>query len=267
MRKKTSFHIPKQLYTKLHCNIARTSLVVDPIYGVGCAPVYVSDVDRCRIMYDKDGRIIDVRDDKSTIYVQSQTVGLTVPFKAISDHAEITDELVLADRLIECIIEQEEIKFIKLLNYAIKNYGAICSEDEEPTVENFHKLVITLFKEIEQYDLRVGCILLNRDFYLGKIVPVLHHPKIPLDIVTDKLLINLGIVASFLGAQIKVSNNIPYGRIYVLPEPEYLGILPISEDFSFERESSSLRVEYSSGMAIHNAEPTACGIYSRSAFN
>lgn len=84
------------------------------------------------------------------------------------------------------------------------------------------------FASVERHGLRVDKIFMNPSEF-----PVLRMAgRDVLDFETQRELLRTGFVAQLWGAQIYLSSEVPAGRILVVTEPEYLGVLPVRIDLT-----------------------------------
>jgi hypothetical protein len=78
------------------------------------------------------------------------------------------------------------------------------------------------FSEVEKHDLRVARMFMNARDYSD----IRKFGRDQLDPVTQKSLLNTGLMAQIWGADIIVSRVVPIGKIFVCTEEKFLAVMP-----------------------------------------
>jgi hypothetical protein len=127
----------------------------------------------------------------------------------------------IMDGIFQDLVREEETRAIQLLD--------VTDPDNQrriniPSIESFNvENLVNAMNGIEVHEFRAAAILMNDQTFIT-VRPNL--PRDVLDINTNRGMIENGIVGTIYGTQISVSTHVPTGQIYVLAEPDHVGVLP-----------------------------------------
>jgi hypothetical protein len=129
--------------------------------------------------------------------------------------------------------------------------------------------IITAMADVGKWDLRPFKILMNYLDYAD----ILRFGQDDLDLIHQHEIIETGLIGRYMGLEILVSKMVPVGSVYVLAEPEYVGVMPIRQDINVipADKPEKLRIGFvvyeEIGMSFVNARSVAkINITGRSSF-
>ncbi len=207
-------------------SIGRKLIVVDPL-PQGVLPVYDKDIKIPSVVVGKRGQSPDV-------VVEGER--LTVPtFEiVIYPQARFSETKVRRYNLIDRIQSRARMDLT-----AIEDKNILSAIDRASTLSGLNPVttiaskltkdaILTATGEVGKWDLRPFKMVMNYSEY----VDLLRFGRDDLDIISQVEIKETGLLAKYMGLDILVSKMVPRGSVYVVAEPEYVGILPIRQDLN-----------------------------------
>jgi hypothetical protein len=205
--------------------VGRKLLVVDPL-PQGVYPIYDKDIKIPAYVVGKRGQVPDrvVEGERFTVPTWELVSYPQARFSQIKARRfNLVDRIQTRARLDLAAIEDQNI-------FNAIEAGATSGTNPVTTVANTltKGSIITGMGEVGKYDLRPFKLLMNYSEYTD----ILRFGQDDLDLIHQHEIIETGLIGRYMGLEILVSKMVPRGRVYVLAEPEYLGVMPIRQDIN-----------------------------------
>lgn len=238
--------------------IGRKLLVVDPL-PQGVDPIYDKDIKIPAYVVGKRGQSPDAiqEGERFTVPTFEITVYPQARYSQIKARRyNLVDRIQTRARLDLAAIEDRNI--FNTINAAA--VGGINPVTTVATALN-KTSIITAMAEIGKWDLRPFKMLMNYSEYSD----LLRFSVISgeLDLIKQYEIIETGLLGHYMGLEILVSKMVPRGQVYILAEPEYVGVMPIRQDLNIipADKPEKLRIGFvvfeEVGMAVVNGRSVA----------
>jgi len=206
--------------------VFRRAAVVDPL-PQGALPYYDKDVNVPAVVISEEGKTPETIVKGKRILIPMFELGSNpkIPFtqvkerrfnlidraqdKAKQEIQAAEDELGFA--ALDVALAQTDPLTGSVFNASIAAAGAL---DRDALAD--------AFAEVEKHDLRVARLFMNARDYSD----IRKWGRDQLDPVSQKSLLNTGLMAMLWGAEVIVSRIVPIGTVYVLTEEKHLAIIP-----------------------------------------
>ena len=202
--------------------IARRLLVVDPL-PQGALPVYDRDVDAKAFTISKRGAAPDQLIEGERILVPTMEIVAypQVQYTQIKERRfNIIDRA--QQRAKSDIMAVEDENVFALVDAASQAVNAVTISKGSLTRD----ALTAAFGEIEQHDLPVTRVVMNaqafkdiRKWGINEVDPVTQHE-----------VLQTGLFGHIWTAEIIISKKVPRDTVYVLADPEFVGVMPIRQD-------------------------------------
>lgn len=201
--------------------IGRKLLVVDPL-PQGALPVYDKDVDAKAYVISKRGKAPDQIIEGDRIQVPTFEV-VSYPQVRFSQVKERRFNVIdrAQQRAKADIMAVEDAEIFALIDKAAEAVNPVTT-DTKLTREALTKA----FKEIEKHDLVVTKIVMNATTFAD----IRAWGRDEFDPVTQHEVLQTGLFGHIWTADILISKKCPTNTVYVLADPEFVGVMPIRQD-------------------------------------
>jgi hypothetical protein len=205
--------------------VGRKLLVVDPL-PQGVYPIYDKDIKIPAFVVGKRGQVPDrvVEGERFTVPTWELVSYPQARFSQIKARRfNLVDRIQTRARLDLAAIEDQNI-------FNAIEAGSVSGTNPVTTVANTltKGSIITGMSEVGKFDLRPFKLLMNYSEYAD----ILRFGQDDLDLIHQHEIIETGLIGRYMGLEILVSKMVPRGNVYVLAEPEYLGVMPIRQDIN-----------------------------------
>lgn len=205
--------------------VGRKLLVVDPL-PQGVYPIYDKDIKLPAYVISKRGQSPDsiVEGERVTIPTFEIVVYPQARFSQVKARRfNLIDRIQTRARLDLTAIEDQNI-FRAINGAAIAGFNPITAAGTTLS----KTAIITAMGEIGKWDLRPYKMLMNYSEY----VDLLRFGQAELDLVHQHDVIETGLLGRYMGIEILVSKMVTRGQVFVMAEPEYVGVMPIRQDLN-----------------------------------
>ena len=202
--------------------VGRKLLVVDPL-PQGALPVYDKDVDAKAYVISKRGSAPDqiVEGDRIQVPTFEVVSYPQVRFSQVKERRfNVIDRAQQRAKADIMAVEDEEI--FKLIDAAAASTNAVTVVEGGLTRDALTKA----FKEIEKHDLVVTKIVMNAQAFAD----IRAWGREEFDPVTQHEVLQTGLFGHLWTADILISKKVPMDTVYVLADPEFVGVMPIRQD-------------------------------------
>ena len=202
--------------------VGRKLLVVDPL-PQGALPVYDKDVDAKAYVISKRGAAPDqiIEGDRIQVPTFEVVSYPQVRFSQVKERRfNVIDRAQQRAKADIMAVEDEEI--FKLIDAAAASTNAVTAVEGGLTREALTKA----FKEIEKHDLVVTKIVMNAQAFAD----IRAWGREEFDPVTQHEVLQTGLFGHLWTADILISKKVPMDTVYVLADPEFVGVMPIRQD-------------------------------------
>lgn len=203
--------------------VGRKLLVVDPL-PQGALPVYDKDVDAKAYVISKRGQVPDQIIEGDRIQVPTFEI-VSYPQVRYSQVKErrfnVIDRAQQRAKSDIMAVEDEEI-FGLVDKAATSGINAITVSGGGLTRESLTQA----FKEVEKHDLVVTKIVMNAQAFAD----IRTWGQNEFDPVTQHEVLQTGLFGHIWTADILISKKVPNNTVYVLADPEFVGVMPIRQD-------------------------------------
>ena len=202
--------------------IARKLLVVDPL-PQGALPVYDKDVDAKAFVIPKRGSAPDQIIEGDRIQVPTFEI-VSYPQVRFSQVKERRFNVIdrAQQRAKSDIMATEDEVVFDLIDAVATDAGKEVVYDTKLTREALTKA----FREIEKNDLVVTKIVMNATAFAD----IRSWGRDDFDPVTQHEVLQTGLFGHIWTADILISKKCPMDSVYVLADPEFVGVMPIRQD-------------------------------------
>jgi hypothetical protein len=203
-------------------SVGRKLLVVDPL-PQGALPVYDRDV-------ESSAAVIGKRQGAPSLITEGDRI--TVPTFEIVSHPKIRFSEIKQRRFSIIDRAQQRAKAEVMAEEDGIIFGAIdmASDIINPVVSSAGFMSRTslsaTFKELEKHDLVVSRILMHPEQFAD----IRGWTNSDFDPVTQREVLHTGLFGHIWTADILVSRRVKPGNVYVMADPEFLGVMPIRQD-------------------------------------
>jgi hypothetical protein len=203
--------------------IGRKLLVVDPL-PAGALPVYDKDIDAKAYIISKRGKAPDqvIEGDRIQVPTFEIVSYPQVRFSQVKERRfNVIDRAQVRAKSDIMAVEDEEV--FSLLDAASTAVNA----EITTTGASLDRTALTeAFKEIEKHDLAVTKIVMSASSFAD----IRTWGRDDLDPVTQHEVLQTGLFGHIWTADILVSKKVPQNTVYVLADPEFVGVMPIRQD-------------------------------------
>jgi len=231
--------------------IARKLLVVDAL-PQGALPVYDRDVDAKAFVISKRGQAPDQLIEGERIQVPTFEI-VAHPLVRFSQIKERRFNVIdrAQQRAKSDIMAVEDENAFNLIDVAAQAVNPVTISATTLTRD----ALATAFREVEKHDLAVTKIVMNAQAFAD----IRKWGQNEFDPVTQHEVLQTGTFGHLWTAEILISKKVPLNTVYVLADPEFVGVMPIRQDIQVipADEPEKLRVGWvvyeEIGMAVVNA--------------
>lgn len=202
--------------------VGRKLLVVDPL-PQGALPVYDKDVDAKAFVISKRGQVPDQVIEGDRIQVPTFEI-VSYPQVRFSQVKERRFNVIdrAQQRAKSDIMAVEDAEIFSLLDSASTAVNAVTVSTGGLTRAALTKA----FQEIEKHDLVVTKIVMNA----SQFADIRAWGQNEFDPVTQHEVLQTGLFGHIWTADILISKKVPMNTVYVLADPEFVGVMPIRQD-------------------------------------
>lgn len=235
--------------------IARKLLVVDPL-PQGALPVYDRDVDAKAFTVSKRGNAPEQLIEGERIQVPTFEV-VAYPQVRFSQIKERRFNIIdrAQQRAKSDIMAVEDETCFSLIEAASNAVNPVTTV----TGGLSRDAIASAFREVEKHDLAVTKIVMNAQAFTD----IRKWGQNEFDPVTQHEVLQTGTFGRLWSAEILLSKKVPLNTVYVLADPEFVGVMPIRQDIQVipADDTRRLRVGWvvyeEIGMSVVNAMSVA----------
>ena len=235
--------------------IARKLLVVDPL-PQGALPVYDRDVDAKAFTVSKRGNAPEQLIEGERIQVPTFEV-VAYPQVRFSQIKERRFNIIdrAQQRAKSDIMAVEDKTCFSLIEAASNAVNPVTTV----TGGLSRDAIASAFREVEKHDLAVTKIVMNAQAFAD----IRKWGQNEFDPVTQHEVLQTGTFGRLWSAEILLSKKVPLNTVYVLADPEFVGVMPIRQDIQVipADDTRRLRVGWvvyeEIGMSVVNAMSVA----------
>lgn len=202
--------------------VGRKLLVVDPL-PQGALPVYDKDVDAKAFVISKRGQVPDQVIEGDRIQVPTFEI-VSYPQVRFSQVKERRFNVIdrAQQRAKSDIMAVEDAEIFALLDSAATAVNPVTV-----STGGLQRTALTkAFQEIEKHDLVVTKIVMNA----SQFADIRSWGQNEFDPVTQHEVLQTGLFGHIWTADILISKKVPMGVVYVMADPEFVGVMPIRQD-------------------------------------
>lgn len=207
--------------------VMRRALKVDPL-SPGAIPIYDRDTEEISaeaIASQSSITQTKIVGERIMIPVYEIAANPTIKLREVKIRRfNIIDRIQVRTR--QFMQEAEDAAIINLLNTSSTLINTARNVDTSTLGYIQRKDLVTLAREIEQHDL--FCVSLFFSIY--RYADLKQWGKDELDILTQKQVIDTGLIASLHGQNIYVTKKIPHDVVLATSDPDYVGVFPVYQD-------------------------------------
>lgn len=202
--------------------VGRKLLVVDPL-PQGALPVYDKDVDARAFVISKRGQVPDQVIEADRIQVPTFEI-VSYPQVRFSQVKERRFNVIdrAQQRAKSDIMAVEDAEIFNLLDAAADSVNGVTISTGGLT----RTALTQAFREIEKHDLVVTKIVMNASAFAD----IRAWGQNEFDPVTQHEVLQTGLFGHIWTADILISKKVPMNTVYVLADPEFVGVMPIRQD-------------------------------------
>lgn len=235
--------------------IARKLLVVDPL-PQGALPVYDRDVDAKAFTVSKRGNAPEQLIEGERIQVPTFEV-VAYPQVRFSQIKERRFNIIdrAQQRAKSDIMAVEDETCFSLIEAASNAVNPVTTVTGGLSRDS----IASAFREVEKHDLAVTKIVMNAQAFAD----IRKWGQNEFDPVTQHEVLQTGTFGRLWSAEILLSKKVPLNTVYVLADPEFVGVMPIRQDIQVipADDTRRLRVGWvvyeEIGMSVVNAMSVA----------
>lgn len=202
--------------------VGRKLLVVDPL-PQGALPVYDKDVDAKAFVISKRGQVPDQVIEGDRIQVPTFEI-VSYPQVRFSQVKERRFNVIdrAQQRAKADIMAVEDAEIFALLETSSTAVNAVTQ-----STGGLQRAALTkAFQEVEKHDLVVTKIVMNASAFAD----IRAWGQNEFDPVTQHEVLQTGLFGHIWTADILISKKVPQNTVYVLADPEFVGVMPIRQD-------------------------------------
>lgn len=202
--------------------VGRKLLVVDPL-PQGALPVYDKDVDAKAFVISKRGQVPDQVIEGDRIQVPTFEI-VSYPQVRFSQVKERRFNVIdrAQQRAKADIMAVEDSEIFSLLESAATAVNPVTISSG-----GLQRSALTkAFQEVEKHDLVVTKIVMNATAFAD----IRAWGQNEFDPVTQHEVLQTGLFGHIWTADILISKKVPMNTVYVLADPEFVGVMPIRQD-------------------------------------
>jgi hypothetical protein len=202
--------------------VGRKLLVVDPL-PQGALPVYDKDVDARAFVLSKRGQVPDQIIEGDRIQVPTFEI-VSYPQVRFSQVKERRFNVIdrAQQRAKSDIMAVEDSEIFNLIDAAASAVNPVTTSPSYLTRD----ALTVAFKEVEKHDLVVTKIVMNA----AQFADIRSWGQNEFDPVTQHEVLHTGLFGHLWTADILISKKVPIGTVYVLADPEFVGVMPVRQD-------------------------------------
>lgn len=203
--------------------VGRKLLVIDPL-PQGALPVYDKDVDAKAYIISKRGQVPDQVIEGDRIQVPTFEI-VSYPQVRFSQVKERRFNVIdrAQQRAKSDIMAVEDAEIFSLIDAAASS-GV--NEITESTNGLTRVALTNAFKEIEKHDLVATKIVMNAQSFAD----IRAWGREEFDPVTQHEVLQTGLFGHIWTADILISKKVPMDTVFILADPEFVGVMPIRQD-------------------------------------
>lgn len=204
--------------------VARKLLVVDPL-PQGALPVYDRDVDAKAFVVGKRGAAPQQIIEGERIQVPTFEI-VANPQVRMSQVKERRFNIIdrAQQRAKSDIMAVEDANAFALVDAAASSVNGVTISPTSLTRD----ALTTAFAEVEKHDLAVTKIVMNAQAFAD----IRKWGRNEFDPVTQHEILNTGVFGRLWTADVIISKMVPLNTVYVLADPEFVGVMPIRTDIN-----------------------------------
>jgi hypothetical protein len=238
-----------------YVSIGRKAIFVDELPD-GAIPVYDTDIDTPAYVVGEEGDnvLTVVRGERILIPTFELASNPTIPFSQVKERRFDIVRRVKTKAKDELFREEDRKIFTTIQVAAAAN---VVNAPINVTAALYDvEIFADAFANIERHNLRVDKIFMNPAEYKA----LRKAGRDYVDFETQRELLRTGFMGVLWGAQIFQTSEVPSGNIFVMTEPEFVGVMPVRIDLTVipADEPSRRRFGWSIfeniGIGIHNSE-------------
>jgi hypothetical protein len=202
--------------------VGRKLLVVDPL-PQGALPVYDKDVDARAFIISKRGKAPDqiIEGDRIQVPTFEVVAYPQVRFSQVKERRfNVIDRA--QQRAKADIMAVEDAEIFGLINAAADDINPVTISEGGLKRE----ALTAAFKEVEKHDLVVTKIVMNAQTFAD----IRAWGREDFDPVTQHEVLQTGLFGHIWSADILISKKVPENTVFVLADPEFVGVMPIRQD-------------------------------------
>jgi len=202
--------------------VGRKLLVVDPL-PQGALPVYDKDVDARAFVISKRGKAADQIIEGDRIQVPTFEI-VSYPQVRFSQVKERRFNVIdrAQQRAKSDIMAVEDTEIFSLIDAASVSVNPVTVSSGGLT----RSALTEAFKEVEKNDLVVTKVVMNAQSFAD----IRSWGRDEFDPVTQHEVLQTGLFGHIWTADILISKKVPLNTVYVLADPEFVGVMPIRQD-------------------------------------
>lgn len=203
--------------------VGRKLLVVDPL-PQGALPVYDKDVDAKAFVISKRGQVPDQIIEGDRIQVPTFEI-VSYPQVRFSQVKERRFNVIdrAQQRAKSDIMAVEDAEIFALIDAAAQTVNPVTTSAGGKLTR---EALTEAFKEVEKHDLVVTKIVMNATSFAD----IRAWGQNEFDPVTQHEVLQTGLFGHIWTADILISKKVPQNTVYVLADPEFVGVMPIRQD-------------------------------------
>ena len=210
--------------------IGRKLLVVDPL-PQGALPVYDKDVDVKAFVLPKRGSAVDqiVEGDRIQVPTFEIVAYPTIRFSQVKERRFNVIDRAQQRAKSDIMAVEDEVVFNLIQAVAESNIADGTQNAIKVTIKGeglTRDLLTKAFREIEKNDLVVTKIVMNATSFAD----VRGWGRDDFDPVTQHEVLLTGLFGHIWTADILISKKCPMDKVFVLADPEFVGVMPIRQD-------------------------------------
>lgn len=203
--------------------IARKLFVVDPL-PQGALPVYDKDVDARAFVVSKRGQVPDqiIEGDRITVPTFEIVSYPQVRFSQVKERRFNVIDRAQQRAKSDIMAAEDETAFSLLEAASTAGINPVTVSAGKLTRE----ALTAAFKEVEKHDLVVTKIVMNASAFAD----IRAWGRDEFDPVTQHGVLHTGLFGHLWTADILISKKCPVDTVYVLADPEFVGVMPVRQD-------------------------------------
>lgn len=235
--------------------VGRRAFMVDELPD-GALPIYDTDVETPSYVVGEESDSV-----QQIVHVKRLLVPLfemasypKIPFTQVKERRFDVIRRIKEKARLELFRKEDRIIF-KTMEHAATN-NKINTAIVVPRADFNMDVVIAAFAKVEQHGLRVDKVFMNPTDY----AVFRKAGRDYIDFETQRELLRTGLMGNVYGAQIFQSMECPVGKLFLVTEPEYFGVMPVRIDLTVIPADDPVNRAFgwsifqAIGLGIHNPE-------------